>query len=50
MKNDTERNANHKEPVFGQVKRQWQSPEIEEVDVANTEVSANLGGDGLALS
>jgi hypothetical protein len=49
MNNDTERNRSRNEPIFSEAKRQWQSLEIEEVDVANTEVGSGTPGDGLDL-
>jgi hypothetical protein len=48
MNNETEKNASHTEPVINSpTKRSWQSPEIEEVDYAETEAHfTGSGADG----
>jgi hypothetical protein len=47
MNNETEKNDNRTEPLANSLaKRVWQSPEIEEVDFAETKASGVYHGSG----
>jgi len=51
MNNETEKNDNRTEPAASvPTKRSWHAPEIEEVDVAETQSNIQQGLDGDGLS
>ena len=51
MNNETEKNDSRTEPVANSpTKRPWHAPEMEEVDLAETQNDGGLNGDGTFYS